>query len=79
MDAMNGLAWPVVAAAVIGIGVLGVREPKKFNRLSPWLLGATSLAATVLLFWTNAYQAGAQAAFEHAKALVDKQVGITDP
>jgi amino acid transporter len=74
MDAMNGLVWPVLAAAIIGLGILAIKEPRKFNRLSPWLLAVTFLVVTVLLLWTTAYQIGVRAAFEHVKDIDELKV-----
>lgn len=62
---MNGLVWPVVTAAILGLGYVAFNNPKQYERLIPWLYVATALTAVVLVVIGSAYSSGARAAFQH--------------
>jgi hypothetical protein len=55
MGMMNGLVWPVVTAAILGLGYVAFNNSKQYERLIPWLYVATALTAVVLVVIGSAY------------------------
>lgn len=62
---INGLVWPLIAAAVISVVALAIKSPAKYQKISTGLffVGAAVMALTSVGF--GAYERGVNDAFTH--------------
>lgn len=65
MGIVEGLVWPVLAAALIGLVALAVRQPNKYRKIANGLFFAGAALMIGAVVGIAAYERGAQAVLSH--------------
>lgn len=65
MGIVDGLLWPVVAAALIGLVAFAIREPRKYKKIANGLFFLGAAATTGSVIGIGAYERGVAAVSKH--------------